>query len=419
MENYKKRMPQNLESEKQVLSHIFTYTDEAEDIITRLTRDDFFNEEYSDIFKQLQSGIDNLELIIQNLSWKHIEIERTLENIIVSRQKISGVSDHIEILKHNSKYRKMIEFGEMLKELGYEKEDLSEENFENFEKMINEVDIKDELTNIYQESIEYLDNYEIKPNFIKCRLKSLDDRFFFERGDLIVVGARPSIGKSAFLLQLALGYSYCNNKTIAFSLEMKNNQLAQRVLSNITKIELNKIRSKNLSVEEKKNLEMRLHKHLKNRSLKITDNVYSYDKLIEIIKKEKKENGLDVVMIDYLQLIPTSGKRNKNEEVGAITRNLKLIAKKYDIGIVILSQLNRGVEQRSDKRPIMSDLRDSGEIEQDIDSCLMLYRDEYYDENTQDQNIMEVLIRKQRQGSVGSVSLYFDLPTQRIVDLEE
>ena len=211
--------------------------------------------------------------------------------------------------------------------------------------------------------------------------------------------------------------AFNNHKPLAFSLEMKNQQLIQRVISNISNITLNKIKSKNLSDNEKQHLIIKMKEHTKKMNFRISDKNYSYNSIKKIIIKEKNERGVDVVLIDFLQLIEINNKKSKNDAYGEVTRNLKELAKELDILIIILSQLSRSVEMRADKKPILSDLRDSGEIEANVDTAIFLYRDEYYNENSDAKNLMEVIVRKQRQGGVGTAFLFYEMETQKIRDL--
>ena len=409
------QLPKSFEAEVEVLSFIFTYEDKADEIIEVLSDEDFFNKANSRIFKEFKNGNKNPELIITNLFNDFLEIESYIEQIITSKKRVSKISHCVDILKEMKRYRDMIDFGQKLIDDGYNREIVTDEELIAFQNTINSVDAKCELESIYECSMEYLRNYNNKPEFLKSRLRSLDDVFKFERSDLIVVGARPSMGKTAFQLQLGIGYAMNNHKVIAFSLEMKNSQLTQRILSNVCKIQMGKIKGKILNDPEKEILENKIKNQLKHLPLKITDSIYSPKNIISVIKKEKEKNGLDIVLVDYLQLIQTLGK-NRTQEIGDITRTFKLLAKSLNIGIIFLAQLSRSLEQRVDKRPILSDLRDSGEIEQDVDSAIFLYRDEYYNEDSEDKNIMEAIIRKQRNGSLGNVPLYFNGATQEIRD---
>lgn len=405
--------PNREDIEKQVLSHIITYEDT--EVMNNLNNYHFYNDIYRSIFREYKNTA-NIEKVINNLKHDIPNIEEILDNIVMTKKSVSTINHQTDILKEFYIYRKMISFGEELHQMGLNKEKIHETDIKRFIEQITIDGKGEDFISLYELGKEYIKNYNEKPNFIKSGIKDLDDVFISESGDLICIAARPSMGKTAFQLQYGLGCAFNNKKVSAFSLEMKNEQLIQRILANISKITLDKIRNKNLTENEKEHLEKKLEYHLKKINFKVTSKSYNFNSLVNILRKEKKENGLDVVMIDYLQLIQTEGK-NRNQEIGAITRGLKSLAKELDVVIILLSQLSRSVEQRADKRPILSDLRDSGEIEQDVDSCLLLYRDEYYNSDTENKNMLEIIIRKQRQGKLGTVDLFYDLNTQIISGL--
>lgn len=405
--------PHKEDIERQVLSHIISYEDTEK--IDTLKNSCFFNDVYRAIFREFKQN-KNIEKVISNLKDDYMNIEEILDNIILTKKSVSTIDHQIEILKEYSVYRKQIDFAEELIIKGMNKEKLDEFEIKSFVEQISNDCKVDGFVSLYDLGKEYIATYDDKPNFIKTGILDLDRFFYAEAGDLIGIAARPSMGKTAFQLQYGLGAAFNNKKVLAFSLEMKNSQLVQRILSNTSKIYLSKIRNKSLNDGEKNILKERLENHLKKINFRVTSNNYNFKTIVSILKKEKKENGIDVVMIDYLQLMQTEG-RNRNQEIGAITRGLKSLAKDLDITIVILSQLSRSCENRADRRPLLSDLRDSGEIEQDLDSCLLLYRDEYYNDNTELKGVMEVIVAKQRQGERGTIHLYYNTNTQTISGL--
>jgi len=280
--------------------------------------------------------------------------------------------------------------------------------------------IKDEKPQSVKElldlEIEKIKN-KVKPEFIKIN-SDLSGVLKIQKGDLVVLAARPSIGKSAFELQLSIDIAFYNQSVLSFSLEMKNEQLMQRILSNLSDTTLDSIRERNFTPEQTLTLEKKLKKHLEELEIYFVDKTFSLNHLKDITIKHKNEKGLDVLMIDYLQLMKVANK-NRNLEIGAITLELKSFAKEADVAIILLSQLSREVEKRPDKRPILSDLRDSGSIEQDADTVIFLYRDEYYNEFTEYKNILEVIIKKQRQGKLAVIPMYYNYETQKISSIEK
>ncbi len=226
-------------------------------------------------------------------------------------------------------------------------------------------------------------------------------------GELVIVGARPSMGKSAFGLNIT-GYAGAHaGKSVAyFSLEMPNDQLAMRLLCSDAKVDMQAVRHGSLRDDDWVRLSSTL-------GPLAASNIYMDDtsgitpsQLRSRCRRLKMERGLDMVVVDYLQLMSADGRvENRQNEVSEISRNLKSIAKELNVPVVALAQLSRAGAQRSDKRPILSDLRDSGAIEQDADVIMFLHREEYYDPNTEDKNIAEVIVAKQRNGPLGTVKL--------------
>ncbi|MGC8869488.1 MAG: replicative DNA helicase [Brevinematia bacterium] len=235
----------------------------------------------------------------------------------------------------------------------------------------------------------------------------------FQNGDLIVFAGRPSMGKTAFALNLCLNMAKdYQKKVLFFSLEMSKEQLAQRLLSTESKIDLKSLRTGNVKESEWDSL---LEAAIRLSGLNIIIDDTPSSSIVDIKSKARKiftkEKGIDIIIIDYLQIIEVprglSVIRSRNEEIGFISRSLKSLAKELNIPIIVLSQLSRSVEKRIDKRPILSDLRESGSIEQDADLVAFLYRDEYYNPDTDKKNIVEIIISKQRNGPVGTIELMF------------
>lgn len=228
-------------------------------------------------------------------------------------------------------------------------------------------------------------------------------------GDLIIIAARPSVGKTAFALNVAS--SHCENGGTShfFSLEMGTKSLLQRMISSLGSIDGQKWRSMAFNNDDYSNA-MSAIGFISNWNLNIHDQTRTINDIRLIIRQAVHDNPDEnhLVVIDYLQLLAPTGRYERRDlEVGAMTRDLKLLAKELNIPIVLLSQLSRGVEQRQDKRPMLSDLRESGNIEQDADVVGFLYRDDYYDNESEKQNIIEIIISKQRNGPTGTVELVF------------
>ena len=235
----------------------------------------------------------------------------------------------------------------------------------------------------------------------------------FQPGDLIILAARPSMGKTALAINIAENAAIDRRVPVAvFSMEMGGSQLATRIVGSIGRIDQNHLRTGKLTTEEWSRFPEAIQK-LRDVRLKIDETPgMTASELRSSARKIAREfDGLGLIVVDYLQLMSSSGKssdENRATELGEISRSLKMLARELNCPIIALSQLNRGVEQRTDKRPMMSDLRESGAIEQDADIIMMLYRDEYYTkEACKEPGVAEVLIVKQRNGPTGTVKLAF------------
>ncbi|GAK01487.1 replicative DNA helicase [Geomicrobium sp. JCM 19055] len=246
----------------------------------------------------------------------------------------------------------------------------------------------------------------------------------FQRQDLIIVAARPSMGKTAFALNV--GSNHCReshrSRTHLFSLEMGAKSLLHRVLSSEGQVDGQRWRSPSrFFTEMDYEKATRAIANVLDWNLEIYENMNSIAEIRSAIRTAVKNHPDDdhLVIIDYLQLIQAVGKyERKDLEVGAITRELKQLARELDIPIIVLSQLSRGVESRQDKRPMMSDLRESGNIEQDADVIAFLFREDYYDKESENQNIIEIILSKQRNGPVGNVELAFIKEYGKFVNLD-
>lgn len=230
----------------------------------------------------------------------------------------------------------------------------------------------------------------------------------FQSGDLVIVAGRPSMGKTSFSMNIAEHVALRENKTVAiFSLEMPKAQLVSRMLSGIGRIPFQRIRSGKLAGDDWDKLTAAAGKLHASEKIIIDDT--SSIGIMEMrtsLRRIRRMYGLDLVIVDYLGLMTGTGE-NRTQEVSNISRGLKAIAKDFNVPLIALSQLSRGVENRNDKRPTMADLRDSGAVEQDADTVMFVYRDEVYDPDTKDKGTAEIIVRKQRNGPIGDVRLTF------------
>lgn len=283
------------------------------------------------------------------------------------------------------------------------------------------VAVKSILMDVF-EKVEYLYANKGNPTGIKSGFNDLDKMTSgFQKSDLIIVAARPSVGKTAFALNIAQNVGIRTDETVAiFSLEMGATQLVQRMLCAEANVDAGRMRTGYLESDDWNKLTMAISM-LSNSNIYIDDSssLTVADIQAKCRRLKAEQGNLGMILIDYLQLIQGRGKgENRQQEVSEISRTLKQLARELDVPIIALSQLSRGVEQRQDKRPMMSDLRESGSIEQDADIVAFLYRDDYYDKESEKKNIIEIIIAKQRNGPVGTVELAFLKNFNKFVGLD-
>jgi len=230
-----------------------------------------------------------------------------------------------------------------------------------------------------------------------------------QRSDLVIVAGRPSMGKTSFAMNIAENAALHNERSVAvFSMEMPGEQLALRMMSSLGRIDSHSLRTGRLDDHDWPRLISSVNMLSKSKLFIDDTPSLTPTELRARTRRLKREHGLDLVVIDYLQLMQVAGStENRATEISEISRSLKALAKELNVPVVALSQLNRSVEQRPDKRPVMSDLRESGSIEQDADVILFIYRDEVYNPDSVDKGVAELLIRKQRNGPIGMVKLAF------------
>ena len=230
----------------------------------------------------------------------------------------------------------------------------------------------------------------------------------FQKGDMVLIAARPSMGKTTFALNIAEHAALREGKSVViFSLEMSKEQLAYKLLCSEANVDMLKLRTGALEDKDWENI-ARATGPLSKAKIYIDDTAgVTVMEMRSKCRRIKMEYGIDLILIDYLQLMSGSNSESRQQEVSEISRSIKALAKEMECPVIALSQLSRAPEQRADHRPMLSDLRESGSIEQDADIVMFLYRDEYYNKETEDKNIAECILAKQRNGPVGTVKMAF------------
>lgn len=433
--NDTRQLPHSVEAEQAALGCIINYKSQlalAEDV---LKDDDFYWDKHKRIFSTIKAlsrkdmNIDLITLLNELKVSDSIDkcggvsyITELATNTVFS----SNVESYVKIIKDKSDRRNLIRAGRELISKSYEESEVESIIFtveDKIYKVINSKESEDILD--MGQSVEkvltriennYCNGGKILGN--TTGFKEIDNTISgLQKGDFIIVAARPSMGKTAFALNIGQHASKGASVGI-FSLEMTTEQLMERLISSRSLVEFGKIKTGKLDEAEFRKITDAANV-LAKRKIFIDDKSTNLSDIKAKCRNLKIKEGLDVVIIDYLQLIEISDKTNSREqEIAKISRELKKLAKKLEITIVALSQLSRAPEQRTDHKPILSDLRESGSIEQDADVIFMLYRDEYYNKESEEKNIAEVIINKNRNGETKTIKLGWIGQYQRFATLD-
>ncbi|MDA9129144.1 replicative DNA helicase [Candidatus Gracilibacteria bacterium] len=342
----------------------------------------------------------------------------------------ANIFEYAQIVKNKSVLRRLIKSGNEIISYGYQEDEMINELLEKAEKSIfgvtqtfiknKLVHITDILTQRYEEFAEIHENPElVTEHRLQTGFSNMDHKLTgLKGGDMVIVAARPSMGKTALAMNLAQNIGY-NKKSVAiFSLEMSKEQLTDRMIASAMGIDSWKLQKGELEDDEFAKIGEAMEK-LSAADIYIDDSAGG--NLIDLKSKARRlkmESRLDLIIIDYLQLMSNGNSMNRVQEVSEISRGIKSLARELDVPIIALSQLSRAVESRPDKRPVLSDLRESGSIEQDADIVMMIYREDYYDEFTEKKGVTEIFIRKNRNGPTGTVQLMFQPKNQKFVEIE-
>ena len=393
-----------------------------------LTAGEFYQQQYGIIFDALvemyRDGIGADLVTIQNkLREKEVTPElysvEYLGELLASVPTSANVKFYAEIVHEKAVLRRLIKVTEQVTRECYMDSQPLEDILEDTEKSVFDVIQQrggSEFEPIRDVVLRTLDSIEKaakqKGNItgLETGFRDLDAKTAgLQKSDLILIAARPAMGKTAFVLNIAEYVALHSNSTIAlFSLEMSKEQLVKRMLAMNSMVDSQKIRTGDLEDDDWDNLVGSVRK-IGNSNLVIDDTSgITASELRSKCRKLKIEQGLDLVIIDYLQLMTGAGKRktdSRQQEISDISRSLKVMARELDVPVIALSQLSRAVESRPDKRPMLSDLRESGAIEQDADIVMFIYRDEYYNPDSEKKGVAEVIVAKQRSGPTGPVEL--------------
>ena len=420
-----RQIPQSTEAEQAVIGSMLIDPECVPSVIEQLHPDDFYIEENRRIFETIYSMFNNamrIDAVTVLDQLKSVGVyddaggRAYLMQLMDITPTAAGVREYAGIVRDKSMLRAIAEAGAEIQKLAFEGAGTAADIAELAEQRIYNVrqgreikglsHIKSVIMDLYAQLDERSRSDSDIPG-ISTGFPDLDHALTgLNKSDLILVAARPGMGKTAFALNIALNAAKACKKDVAvFQLEMSKDQLASRFLSSEALIESQKLKTGNLPEEDWIKIARATNVLAKTR-IYVDDNPAITVAEIKA-KCRRLGDGLALVVIDYLQLMQSGGRRNDNrtQEVAEISRGLKIMAKELNVPVVCLSQLSRAAEQRADKKPMLSDLRESGAIEQDADIVMFIYRDDYYNEESENKNTAEIIIAKNRHGATGSVYL--------------
>ena len=423
--------PHSIEAEQSVLGGLFLDQDALIKVVERVQADDFYRQDHRIIYK----AIMNLDQVgepfdlVTVAEWleSHQQLDDAgglayLTALAENTPSAGNVGVYADIVRKRSILRQLISATVKINETVFNPRGLSSEEVLDFaEQAVFEIaeqesrgkraykDIQDLLTTAL-DRVDELYRKKTPITGIATGFTDFDEKTAgLQKSDLIIIAGRPSMGKTALAINIAEHAAIKEKLSVAvFSMEMPGEQLAMRMMSSLGRVDQHKVRTGKLNDEDWPRLTSAVAL-LQDKKLIVDDTpALTPAELRARCRRIAREHSLDLIIIDYLQLMHIPGtSENRATEISEISRSLKAMAKELEVPVVALSQLNRRLEERTDKRPVMPDLRESGAIEQDADVIVFIYRDEVYDENTQDKGIAEIIIGKQRNGPIGTVKLTF------------
>lgn len=432
--------PNDIDAEQAILGSMLTDKDAVISAIEVLKEEDFYRADNRAIYGailNLYSRAEPIDIITVKAELESLgKFEQVggLEYLAMLPDKVPTTANamkYVNIVEEKSTLRSLIKTANEIIELGYDPTEDVTDVMENAEKKIFNImqnkdkksysPIKDILVDSFTQ-LEELYNRKQHITGVPTGFTELDYKTAgFHGSDLILIAARPAMGKSAFALNIATNAAVrANVPVVIFSLEMSKEQMVNRILCSEAMVDSNKVRTGKLEEDDWTKLAGSIGP-LSEAEIFIDDTPgISVTEIRAKCRKLKLEKHIGMVVIDYLQLVQGSNKRNgsREQEISEISRSLKILAKEIGVPVIALSQLSRAVEQRPDHRPMLSDLRESGAIEQDADIVMFLYRDDYYNQDSEKKDIAEVIIAKHRGGSTGTVELLWLGSYTKFVNLE-
>ena len=432
--------PQNLEAEMSILGAILIDENAITDIVDKIQTEDFYDPKHQMIYNAMltlyekRSPIDLLTLTDELKKKDEIEKiggKKYLAELAKFVPNASNSRAYAEIIAENSARRRLIKLGTTISEMGFDNENDIKDIMQTAEsilyrvsedKTIDLVSVNSILSGLF-ELINKLSENPDELRGVKTGFRDLDRLTNgLQKSDLIVIAARPAMGKSTFAQNIAYNIATREKKAVLFfSLEMSKEQLVERMLSEATGINNTNIRSGRLTSDDFTKISEAMGEMAEAPIFFDDTPGMTVLEMRTKARRQAHKTPLGAVIIDYLQLMQSAGKHDGNrvQEVSEISRGLKLMARELDVPVIALSQLSRLVESRNPKIPELSDLRDSGSIEQDADIVCFMYREDYYDEDTDRQHITDVFIKKHRNGPTGHIELYFHPEQLKFMSLDK
>ena len=425
MEQPLRSLPQNTDAEQLIIGAMIIERVAIAQAVEALKSEDFYREPHKIIFNaildlyQRDIPVDMITLIDQLRSSERLEAAGGMTyvtEVCSSVVSTANIGSHIKLVQQKSMLRKLIRASTEIIDDSFNMQNDVPAVLDSAEKKIFDIAERRSTSDFEHMStvlergfteIERLFNNKGEITGVPSGFPELDAKTAgFHSGEMILVAARPSMGKTTFALNLAENAALRAGKSVAiFSLEMPKEQLAYKLLCSEANVDMVKLRTGNLEDSDWESI-ARASGPLASASIYIDDTAgTTVMEMRSKCRRLKIEHGIDLIVIDYLQLMAGSSTESRQQEVSEISRSIKALAKEMQCPIIALSQLSRAPEQRADHRPMLSDLRESGSIEQDADVVMFLYRDEYYDKETEDKNVAECIIAKQRNGPTGTVKL--------------
>lgn len=429
-----REVPQNIQAEQSLLGCIIYNYKKHDEIDGLISSEDFYFDKHKKIYQTIKGMISkripiDVVTLIEELNVRKILSQvggaSYIAELSTSVIESFNITSYANIVKEKSNRRKLIDAAKELIEKSYSDEEVAEvvENVENKLYSVVNHSAKDmeNISDAMEKALASIEEcYQNGGEIIgkTTGYKDLDKALSgLQGGDFMLIAARPSMGKTAFALNIAQ-FASKSAKVAIFSIEMTTEQLTKRMLSAKCLVPFQNIKEGSLSDEDFNKIAI-ASMDLSTRKINIDDTATKLSDIKAKCRKLKINHGLDVVLIDYLQLIELGEKtQSREQEVAKISRELKKMAKELDITVIALSQLSRAPEQRADHRPMLSDLRESGSIEQDADTIIFLYRDEYYNKESEEKNIAEIIIGKNRNGEVKTIKLGWLGQYQRFGELD-